>query len=91
MLDKWKGTQIQNMSYKLKRWGFYTQGDDQIESRYNHYSEEKDSFNNSILPSIEKMPDNERILSSKHNRPLFPVNDTKMHDDEHMPAKKHKR
>ena len=54
MLDKWKCTQIQNMSYKLKRWGFYTQGDDYIESRYNHCVEEKDSFNKKRLPDMEQ-------------------------------------
>ena len=42
-------------SYKLKNQGYYTQGDEETERRYNHYLEKNYSFNNKIVSVMENI------------------------------------
>ena len=73
-----EGTLIQYIIQTEKQ-GYYTQGDDDIERRYNNSSEENISLNNNRLtvmnqmPAINQMLDIQQILASDKKRPPFPV------------------
>ena len=58
------GTLRLTNSLKLKNKGYYTKGDEKMESKYNHSAEGKFSLSNNIIPYFGHMPVIHHILSS---------------------------
>ena len=51
--------QDKNTIHPDKNQGYYIQGDDNIERKYNHSVKGKYSFKNKIIPALWKMPASE--------------------------------
>ena len=65
-------TKTRNSIQTENKKGYYTQGDEEIERRYNISSEEKDLRNKKVvlaiynMPAIKHMPDRENMPASDH-------------------------
>ena len=85
-------TRRQKNSTTRKNKGYYTQGDENnwedLQSLFVGKLHEDRNILTAVehMSYIEKIPDIQQMPASDHNRPLFPVNYTKMPANYQMPA-----